>query len=264
MVDEKDALRKYLPLGAFSGLAATSACMSDRRFACNFSSPNDNFPKGTCSTPRLGSVRSATGPRAAAATRAPSSSAPAATVPWFLGAGKRPRGPSTRAALRLSAGTMAAVATQASKGTWPSATFSTNSSPPTTSAPASVAAACSSGSCAKAATTGDRPTPCGRSTKDRTCCKGFFGSNESTTSRPTDSSKRRFFLAPASRTWRSAAGAASVGFEAGLVLSPRVAGRSRLVRRSMLAALSQRLLRLLRPSLARASTDGPGSPTARV
>ena len=153
IVDESEAERKYFPLGAFSGFAATRASITLLKFASSLSSPKLSLPKGACRTPRFGSVRSFTRPFLSSLTSAPRPSASSASVPSFFAAGNNPLGPSTRAALRFSKGAMSAVATHASNSTYPSATRSTRSSPPTTSAPAALATSRAAGSSETAATT---------------------------------------------------------------------------------------------------------------
>src|SRR5436190_2360597 len=95
------------------------------------------------------------------------------TVPVF-GFGIRPRGPSTLPS-RPQARIMSGVATTASKSTQPPRIFSTTSSPPTKSAPASVASRCLSPP-AIASTFLLLPSPCGRTTVPRTIWSACFGS----------------------------------------------------------------------------------------
>ena len=87
------------------------------------------------------------------------------TVPVF-GFGIRPRGPSTFPS-RPTARIMSGVATTASNSMKPPWIFSTISSPPTTSAPASCASFCFSPP-AIASTRLLLPSPCGRTTVPRT------------------------------------------------------------------------------------------------
>src|SRR5271166_2214250 len=95
------------------------------------------------------------------------------TVPVF-GLGIRPRGPSTLPSLP-AARIMSGVAMTASKSVQPSMIFCTMSSPPTNSAPASVASRCFS-PLARTSTRTDLPRPCGRTTVPRTTWSECFGS----------------------------------------------------------------------------------------
>src|SRR4029077_9232664 len=95
------------------------------------------------------------------------------TVPVF-GLGIRPRGPSTLPSLP-AARIMSGVAITASKSVQPSMIFCTMSSPPTNSAPASVASRCFS-PLARTNTRTALPSPCGRTTVPRTTWSECFGS----------------------------------------------------------------------------------------
>ena len=94
-------------------------------------------------------------------------------MPVF-GFGIRPRGPSTLPSLP-TARIMSGVATTASKSIQPPWIFSTSSSPPTKSAPASCASFCFSPP-AIASTLLLLPRPCGRTTVPRTIWSACFGS----------------------------------------------------------------------------------------
>src|SRR5216684_8029761 len=98
------------------------------------------------------------------------------TVPVF-GFGMRPRGPSTFPSFP-TARIMSGVATTASKSVHPPLIFSTNSSPPTISAPASCASFCFS-PLAMASTRLVLPRPCGRTTVPRTIWSACLGSTPS-------------------------------------------------------------------------------------
>ena len=107
------------------------------------------------------------------------------TVPVF-GFGIRPRGPSTLPS-RPTARIMSGVATTASKSIQPPWIFSTSSSPPTMSAPASCASFCFSPP-AIASTRLLLPRPCGSTTVPRTIWSACFGSTPSRSASSTVSS----------------------------------------------------------------------------
>ena len=98
------------------------------------------------------------------------------TVP-VLGFGIRPRGPSTLPSLPTTR-IMSGVATTASKSIQPPWIFSTRSSPPTWSAPASWASRCLSGP-AMTSTDLVLPSPCGSTTVPRTIWSACLGSTPS-------------------------------------------------------------------------------------
>ena len=98
------------------------------------------------------------------------------TVPVF-GFGMSPRGPSTlprRPTWPMSSG----VETAESKEVYPPATFSISSVPPTSSAPAAIAAS-AAGPVAKTITRAVRPVPWGRMTVPRTIWSALRGSTPS-------------------------------------------------------------------------------------
>src|SRR5436305_3411772 len=109
----------------------------------------------------------------------------AVTVPVF-GFGMRPRGPRTLPSLP-TARIMSGVATTASKSVKPPWIFSTSSSPPTMSAPASCASFCFSPP-AMARTRLLLPSPCGRTTVPRTIWSACLGSTPSLSDRSMVSS----------------------------------------------------------------------------
>ena len=120
------------------------------------------------------------------------------TVPVF-GLGMRPRGPSTlpsRPTWPMSSG----VETAASNAVYPPATFSMSSTPPTSSAPAAVAAS-AAGPVANTMTRAVLPVPCGRMTVPRTIWSALRGSTPSLSATSTVES---IFFDPVSRTTATA------------------------------------------------------------
>ena len=89
--------RKYFPLGAFSGFAATRPAITGPQIREQLLFPKLNLPQGACKTPSFG-----LGPQFHAAflelrDERSKESASSASVPSFFAAGSNPFGPSTRA-----------------------------------------------------------------------------------------------------------------------------------------------------------------------
>src|SRR4029078_7907464 len=130
IVDDSVTLLRYLPLAA-AGLALTMLSTSAWALATSASPLNDILPTGAWMIPDL-STRNSTLPALISLIALAMS---VVTVPVF-GFGISPRGPRTLRG-RPTARIMAGVATTASKSVQPPLIFSTISSPPTKSAPAS-------------------------------------------------------------------------------------------------------------------------------
>src|SRR5271166_618552 len=158
----------YLPLAA-AGFALITAAITAWAFSASLGASKLILPIGQCTIPAL-STRNSTLPALVSFTALVTS---AVTVPVF-GLGIRPRGPSTLPSLPAER-IMSGVAITASKSVQPSMIFWTISSPPTNSAPASVASRCLS----PPASTRTRtllPKPFGRTTVPRTTWSECFGS----------------------------------------------------------------------------------------
>src|SRR5688500_4176714 len=171
---------RYLPLAA-GGFARTTLLTSACALATRFSVENDVLPTGACTMPVL-STRNSTLPALISLIACATFGV---TVPVF-GFGMRPRGPSTLPS-RPTPRIMSGVATTASKSIQPPRIFSTTSSPPTKSAPASWASFCLSAP-AIASTRLLLPSPWGRTTVPRTIWSACLGSTPSRIASSTVSS----------------------------------------------------------------------------
>src|SRR5947207_5422253 len=178
------------------------------------------------------SVRYSTRPPLNSPTARPTSGV---TVPVF-GLGMRPRGPSTRPSLPTWA-MRSGVAMATSKSRKPPCTFSTRSSAPTMSAPASRASA-AAGPAANTATRTALPVPAGSPTVPRTIWSALRGSTPRRTANSTVSSNfaaatlftRSTASAGVCSCWRSKCRTASVylfPWATSAHLDPHRAGGSR-------------------------------------
>src|SRR2546427_7702 len=185
IVDDSVTLFKYLPLAA-DGVALTMLSTSACALATSESVAKEVLPTGAWMMPVL-STRNSTFPALISRMALPMSTL---TVPVF-GLGIRPRGPSTFPSLP-TARIMSGVATTASKSMKPPWIFSTISSPPTMSAPASCASFCFSAP-AIASTRLLLPRPCGSTTVPRTIWSACLGSTPSFSDSSTVSSNFAYF-----------------------------------------------------------------------
>ncbi len=180
IVEETETVRKYLPLAA-AGFALSTALMNAEAFSSSFFSSNEILPIGAWMIDVLSTRNSILPPLISLTALATSM----VTVPAF-GLGIRPLGPRTFPSLPTRR-IMSGVATSASKSRNPPWIFSTRSSAPMWSAPASWASRALSPP-AMTATRFDLPVPCGRTTVPRTIWSACFGSTPSSMATSTDSS----------------------------------------------------------------------------
>src|SRR5581483_7090021 len=180
IVVETVMLRRYCPF-APDGLAFTSASRTACAFAISRSPGNDFLPTGTWTLPALSTLNSTLPALTSRTARATSK----VTVPT-LGFGMSPRGRSifpSRPTWPMRSG----VATAVSKSSQPPWIFSTMSSAPTKSAPASRASR-SFSPLANTSTRTDLPVPWGSTTAPRTIWSAYLGLTPRRTASSTVSS----------------------------------------------------------------------------
>src|SRR6266566_1488426 len=180
MVVDRVSERRYTPFDA-AGLALTMASSSAIALATRLSCGKDFLPTCTCTLPAL-STRNSTLPALTSRTARATSKV---TVPIF-GLGMSPRGPSTLPS-RPTCPMRSGVAIVESKSMKPPWIFSTKSSAPTTSAPASRASR-SFSPLANTATRTVLPIPWGITMAPRTIWSACLGSTPSRSDRSTLSS----------------------------------------------------------------------------
>src|SRR5947207_3563347 len=185
IVEETVTDFRYLPFAA-DGFALTTESTSAWAFSIRFCAGKEVLPSGAWMMPVL-STRNSTLPALISLIACATFGV---TVPVF-GFGISPRGPSTFPSLP-TARIMSGVATTASKSIQPPRIFSTTSSPPTKSAPASCASFCLSEP-AMASTFLLLPRPCGRTTVPRTIWSACLGSTPRRIVTSTVSSNLAYF-----------------------------------------------------------------------